>query len=240
MIRHKNFPLLLICMISILTASLCQYSVAAAKTMISDSAGYLSREEAAQIEDTCDTILQQFNTSVFIITTEKLGKSDDYKQYLEKQANKVEPGENLVILFISTKKKDSVCYISCHGEIKNFLTKDRIKNMTRAVENRVEKEDYYEAIDIFCDDVTQGVTIKPSLDGFIFQSFPQLIFSLLLGCGVVYYLLRTGKKQQAVLSTYLRREHAMDLGHLDHFSHKEIKVLKDKKKKGRSDNDDSE
>ena len=46
--------------------------VASAKTMISDSAGLLSREEASQIESDCDLILQQHDTSVFVITTDKL------------------------------------------------------------------------------------------------------------------------------------------------------------------------
>lgn len=202
---------------------------ASAKTMMSDSAGLLSREEASQIESDCDQILQQHDTSVFIITTDKLGKSDDYQKYLENQLEKAGSEENLVILFISTKDKDGVCEIVCHGKIQEFLTENRIENMTNAVEGKVESGKYYQAIDGFCDDVTQGLIITPSLDGFIFQSLPQLIFSLLLGIGTVFYFLHSAKRENAERDTYLDQGHARDLGHLDHFSHKEVNILKDKK-----------
>lgn len=218
------------CIFISLIVLLISCSTASAKTMISDSAGYLTREESAQIENTCDSILQQYDTSVFIITTEKLGKSDNYKKYVEGQAKKVDSKENLVILFISTKKKDSVCHVSCYGRITASLTEKRMERMAGAVERRVEKEKYYQAMNIFCNDIIKGLTIKPSLDGLIFQSIPQVIFSLFLGCGVVFYLLYPGKKKQAALYTYLDKNHSKDLGHLDHFSHREVNILKSKKK----------
>lgn len=203
--------------------------VASAKTMISDSAGLLSREEASKIESDCELILQKHDTSVFVITTDKLGKSDDYQKYLKNQLEKESSEDNLVILFISIKKKDGVCEIMRNGKITEFLTEKRIENMKDAVESRVESGKYYQAIDNFCDDVSQGLAITPSLDGFIFQSLPQLIFSLLLGCGSVYYLLYSRKRESATLNTYLDKEYSKDLGHLDHFSHKEVNILKEKK-----------
>ncbi len=203
-----------------------------AKTMISDSAGLLSREEASRIESDCDLILQQHDTSVFVITTDKLGESDDYQNYLKNQLDKAGSEENLVILFISTKDKDGVCEVVCHGKIQEFLTEKRIENMTDAVTGRVEGGKYYEAIDSFCDDVTQALVITPSLDGLIFQSLPQLIFSLLLGCGTIYYFLHSAKGKKTSEDLQLNQGQFRDLGHLDHFSHKEVNILKDKKAKG--------
>lgn len=217
----------MLCLICVLFVSA---ATASAQTMVSDSAGYLSTEEAYQIEDTCDKILQQYNTSVFIITTDKLGKSDDYTKYLDEQAEKVNGTENLVILFISTKEKDGICKVTCHGKIREQLTENRIEKMTAAVQSSVDSGKHYQAIDRFCDDVNQSLAIKPSLDGLIFQSVPQLLFSLLVGCGVIYYLLRPAKKKVSDYSTYLDSSHPSDLGHLDHFSHKEVNILKTKKK----------
>lgn len=208
--------------------------VASAKTMISDSAGLLSTEEASQIETSCDLILQQHDTSVFVITTDKLGKSDDYQNYLENQLEKASSEENLVILFISIKDGDGVCQIVCHGKIQDFLTEDRIDHMRNAVEGKVESGKYYQAIDDFCDNVTQGLVISPSLDGFIFQSLPQLIFSLILGCGTVFYFLRSAKRKAVSGAPPSNQGHFRDLGHLDHFSHKEVDILKDKKGKDES------
>ena len=225
-----NSNYIVYCIFMSLIALLINSTAASAKTMISDSAGYLTREEASQIENTCDNILQQYDTSVFIITTQKMGKSDDYKKYIKGQAKKVDSKENLIILFISTKKKDGVCHVSCYGNITASLTEKRMEKMAAAVERRVENESYYQAMDIFCNDIIKNLTIKPSLDGFIFQSMPQLIFSLLLGCGVVFYLLYPGKKKRAVLYTYLYKNHSRNLGHLDHFSHMEVNILKSKKK----------
>lgn len=206
-------------------------STSSAKTMISDSAGLLSREEASQIESDCELILQQHDTSVFVITADKLGKSDDYQNYLENQLEKASSEENLVILFISIKDGDGVCQIVCHGKIQDFLTEDRIDHMRNAVEGKVESRKYYEAIDDFCDDVTRGLVISPSLDGFIFQSLPQLIFSLILGCGTVFYFLRSAKRKTVSGAPLSDQGHFRDLGHLDHFSHKEVNILKDKKAK---------
>lgn len=221
----------LLCLTMIFCILFANPRVASAKTMISDSAGLLSTEEASQIEDACDLILQQYDTSVFIITTDKLGKSDDYENYLTEQAQKVDGKENLVILFISTKKKDSICQVKSFGSITSSLTEKRMEKMARSAERQVEKEHYYQAIDRFCDDVTQSLTIKPTLDGFVFQSLPQLFFSLLLGCGVVFYLLYPGKKKHATLTTYLDKKRSRNLGKLDHFSHKEVNILKTKNKK---------
>jgi len=212
----------------ILQGNVC---IASAKAVISDSAGLLSREEVSQIESDCDLILQRHDTSVFVITTDKLGKSDHYQEYLKNQLEKESSEDNLVILFISTKEKDGVCEIVCHGEITEFLTKKRLENMTDAVESKVESGKYYQAIDGFCADVTQGLAITPSLDGFIFQSLPQLIFALLLGGGSVCYMLYSRKRERASLDIYLDKEHSRDLGHLDHFSHKEVNILKDKRVK---------
>lgn len=228
---YKNSIDIIYCIFILFIALLISCTAVSAKTMISDSAGYLSREEAAQIENTCDDILQQYDTSVFIITTEKLGKSDDYKKYVKEQAKKVDSNANLVVLFISTKKKDSVCHVSCYGKIADSLTEKRMEKMAKAVERRVENENYYQAMRIFCNDIVKSLTIKPSLDGFIFQSIPQLIFSLLLGCGVVGYLLYPGKKKHISLYTYLDKNHSRNMGRLEHFSHKEVNIIKTKKGK---------
>lgn len=229
-IAHMKLPLL--CMICILLGS---HTTVHAQTMVSDSAGYLSTEEASQIENACNTILQQYDTSVFIITTDKLGKSDDYKKYLDKQAEKIDTGENLIILFISTKKNDRICHITCHGKTTEVLTDNRIKKLTAAVQDRTDSGNYYQAIDHFCEDINKYLAIKPSLDAVIFQSVPQLIFCMLLGCGIVYYFLHAKKEETATLYTYLDRKHLDDLGHLDHFSHKEVQILRTKQKSGDKD-----
>lgn len=224
---QKCFLCILIALCILLGSSRTAY----AKTMVSDSAGLLSTEEVSNIEDTCDLILQQYDTSVFIITTNTLGKSDNYKKYLKEQSKKVDSSDNLVILFVSVKKKENVCQINCYGKkVTAALTENRRKKMMHSVEKQIKNEKYYEGIERFCDDVSQSLTIKPTLDGFIFQSIPQLIFSILLGCGVVFYLLYPGKKRQATLYTYLNKKDAKNIGHLDYFSHKEVVVLKAKKK----------
>lgn len=206
-------------------------SAAASKTMISDSAGFLSSEEASQIETACDTIWQRYQTSVFIITTDKLGRSDHYEDYIRKQSEKVSKKDNLIILFLSTKENDDVCKIACYGNIKNSLTSQRIQKIERAVQKKADRGDRYEAIETFCHDMTKWLSLNPALDVPVFRSLFQLIFSLLLGCGVVYCLLRPEKKEAATLYYYLDQNQSKSLGKLDHFSHREVNILREKKKK---------
>lgn len=114
MIKHnfRYFIVLVFCLFSILTVT----RHASADTVITDSANTLTADEIAEIRNYCDTIFKLHETSVYIVTSKKIGASDDYKGYLNQIKNNNSTPKNMVLLFVSTKSGTPFCHIISHGK----------------------------------------------------------------------------------------------------------------------------
>lgn len=75
-----------------------------AATVITDGANLLTAKEAEQIRSQCESILTQYDTSIYIVTSNKIGGQDDFEGYMEKIGNAADAPKNMILLFISTKK----------------------------------------------------------------------------------------------------------------------------------------
>lgn len=193
---------------------------AQAENLVSDSAGLLSSEEKSQIQTLCDQIQTLYDTSVFIITSDKMGKSDDYETYMEKQRNKQEATQNLIVLFISTKENQHVYQIHGYGFAEKMLTHDRLNAIMDDMQGDLSDGDYYEALRTFCNETLKYLEKDPRFDSIIFQSIPQLILAFIISAIIIFLLLynRIGKNTTTAF-TYLLPENSKILGHMEHFSH---------------------
>ena len=185
----KIFKLLAIAGLFLLPLSVSQK--ADADTIITDNAALLSSEEINQLEDTCDAVLNRYQTSVYIITSSDIGEKNDYEYYIKAIGEGKNAPKNLIILFISTQKKEPLYKIYGYGSAEKMLTPKRCKTITRRMRHDIESGSYYEAIDSFCDDALTYMGRNPMLDSFVFSSTVQLIFCLLLTCGILYLMLRS-------------------------------------------------
>ena len=59
--------------------------VMAAGAKLSDNAGILTTQEAAVAEKNLNYIVERYDASVHLFTSDSIGKKDDYKAYVKKQ-----------------------------------------------------------------------------------------------------------------------------------------------------------
>ena len=216
MIRNKKYylgilPLLLFC--CLFFSSHCS-----ARTTISDGAQLLTTEETENLTTACDAITDRYDTSVYIITSKKLGKNDDYTSYIQKIGKNKSAPKNLVILFVGTKKDAAVYNVTCYGKAKIYLTDSRCRKLESNLKQRIAGGDYFDALYDFCNDISNALGHSPRSDAFPLRSLPQLLFSMLAAATILYLMLRRNSSfKDAALHTCLNKERSHLLGHLDHF-----------------------
>lgn len=193
---------------------------ASAKTVIADGAALFSSEEINTIEASCDSIEQRYATSVYIVTSDKIGENNNYESYMDSIGNDENAPKNLVLLFISMKENQRVYNIFGYGKAEKMLTNSRLNKILDAMYADIKGGAYYEAIDTFCDETMTYMGRNPMLDSFIFSSVVQLILCLLIACGIVIFLLRRGiGKNTTTVNTYLDNQNIKILGQIDHYTH---------------------
>lgn len=225
MIKKAIKHLLLFSILLLACLSIGQY--AGAKTVISDNAHLLTTEEAELIRERCDTILDRYDTSVYIVTSDSIGKHDSYESYMEQIGNAEDAPENMVLLFISTKEKGHVYQIYGYGIAETQLNEKRCNKVMDHMQRDLTQGNYYDALDTFCIEVLGYMGRNPKLDFFLFQSIPQLILCLLLSLLIIFLMLRSTKgKNTTTVRTYLDAENSKLLGRMDHFRHMSVTRVK--------------
>ncbi len=206
----------------------------AAGARVSDSAGMLSTQEFAIAEKSMNYIVERYNVTVHLFTSEKIGKKDDYRAYVKKQRKK-EKENDLLLLFLSTKKDEEVCCIKAYGAAKKNLTEKRLSGIEGAVEKRLRREDYKEAVHFLSGQLLDKMGTRPVFDAFVFHPLLHFLLCVLVTAGLLYRLLRKNvwKKPEGI--PYLNEKYSTLLGSLDHFSHISVKAVKTKKKKGKKE-----
>lgn len=200
---------------------------ACAKTVISDNAHMLTAEETELIRSSCDSILDHHDTSVYILTSDSIGANDNYEEYMEQVGNDSKSPKNLVLLFISTKKKERVYQIYGYGTAETQLNHDRCNKVMDHMQRNLKKGNYYEALNIFCNEVDTYLGRNPKLDSFLFQSIPQLIFSLLVSLLIILPMVwKTAGKNTTTARTYIDKKHSSLLGRIDHFQYMNVHRVK--------------
>ena len=161
----------------------------AAGARLSDSAGILSAQEFAIAEKNLNYIVERFDVSVHLMTTEKVGKKDDYKAYVKKQRKK-EKDKDLLLLLLSSKEGEELCYVKVYGNAGKNLTAKRLLRTQNAVEKELKREDYKEAVHLLSSRLLEQMGTKPVFDGILFHPFLHFLFFALLFAGILYRLLK--------------------------------------------------
>lgn len=210
--------------------------LASADSIVSDNAGLLSADEADQIQSSCDTIQERFETSVYIVTSSEIGQKDDYEKYMESIAKSENSPKNLILVFISTKKNSHVYQVYSFGKAKEMLDQERCNAIMDDMNSDLLDGDYYSALDTFCDEAQEYMGKDPMLDSIVFSPIPQLIFCLLLTCGIVYLMIRNNTgKNKTTRNPYIDSNHSMVLGKIDHFTHTTVTRVQKPKKNNNGD-----
>lgn len=193
-------------------------NTAKADSIIADGAGLLSSDEANKLESACKDIELRYQTCVYIITSSEIGKNNHPEKYVRSIAKDEHAPENLVILFVSSKKNQQFCIISRCGNATKTLTQKRCDKLERRIQSAISDKQYYTAFDTFCDETLVYLGRKPMLDAPFFATIPQLIFSVLLTCGILFLILRD-ETARMDLCTYMDKKLSKILERSDDFSH---------------------
>lgn len=200
---------------------------ASADTVIADSANTLTTDEIQELQNYCDTILKLHDTSVYIVTSKKIGADDDYKDYMNQIKNNSDTPENMVLLFVSTKDKTPFCQILGNGKAKTYMTQDRCDTIIKRMQGNLTDKDYYSAFKTFCQESQRYMSKTPKFDNFFFHPVPQLIFSLFLSIMIIFFMARnTAGKTTADNHLRLNCQNPKLLGRIDHFSHTTVSRVK--------------
>lgn len=220
---YKYLTILGLLLFSVLVAS----RNASAETVIADSANMLTADEIQELQNYCDTILKLHDTSVYIVTSKKIGADDDYKDYMSQIEKDNNTPKNMVLLFVSTKDNTPFCQILGHGKAKNYMTQDRCDTIIKRMQNSLADKDYFSALKIFCQETQRYLNKTPKFDNFFFHPVPQLIFSLFLSIAIIFFMARnTAGKTTADNHLRLNCQHPKLLGEIDHFSHTTVSRVK--------------
>lgn len=200
---------------------------ASADTVITDSANMLTANEIQEIQNYCDTILKVYDTSVYIVTSEKIGAKDDYKSYMEQIGNNDNSPENMVLLFISTKEDTPFCHILGYGKASHYMAPDRCNTIIGHMQGNLTDKEYFSALKTFCQEVQRYMNKSPKFDNVFFHPVPQLICSLFLGMLIIFLISKnTAGKATADKSLNLNCQSSQLLGRIDHFSHISVSRVK--------------
>ena len=146
---------------------------------------------------------------------------------MEQVGNDSKAPENLVLLFISTKKDARVYQIYGYGTAKTQLTHKRCNKVMDHMQRNMKKGNYYEALNIFCNEVDTYMGRSPKLDSLFFQSIPQLIFSLLISLLIILPSVRkTAGRNTVAARNYIDEGHSRLLGRIDHFRYMNVHRVK--------------
>ncbi|MCD7826629.1 MAG: TPM domain-containing protein [Clostridiaceae bacterium] len=190
---------------------------ASAKTVIADGAQLLSTDELGTLEESCDRVEDRFDTSVYIIISQELGETDDYKSYVNQIAKDEKSPENLIILLLSVKSDDPFCFIKCYGNPKKNLTQKRCSSFAAQVEKYAAQDNAYDGLEQFVDNVLEYINRKPSLDGLQYHTMLHLLFAVLLGFLTLWIL--CGRRPAPVPAPQIDKDRSHRLGQMDLFMH---------------------
>lgn len=225
MIKHsfRYFTVLLFCLLSIFTIN----RHASAGTVITDSANTLTAGEIAELQNYGDTIFKLHDTSIYIVTSKKIGAKDDYQGYLKQIKNSSNTPKNMVLLFVSTKSDTPFCHIMSNGKAGKYMTQSRCNTIIGHMKGSLKDKDYFSAAKTFCQETQRYMNKPPKFDNFLFHPVPQLIFCLLLSSVIIFTIVRnTAGKPSTAARTEWNCVHSELLGQKDHFSHTVVSRVK--------------
>lgn len=194
-----------------------------AATTIMDNANLLTESEVRTLTDSCEQILDKYQTSVYIWTDSSIGKSDNYDSYMESiisaQTNQTDEN-NIVILLIGMKPNDRIYQIHGYGKGGRFLTNRRCNLILDDMYDDMHAGNYYQAANTFVRQTGDYLKRDPRFDTIPFSSLSQIIFCLILAACIIFALAYRSRGGSAAGSrTYLEQNSSKIPGRFERYTH---------------------
>lgn len=195
------------------------HSTASAETIIQDDAGILSPDKEPELQNLCDNIYKEYNTSVYIWTDNNISGSDNFgslmEQFVASQSNK-----DVIILMIGMYPGDRIYEIQGYGNAQNMLTDKRCSKILDYMYNDMADGNYYDAVKTFCQKSYKYMGKPPKLDNIIFSPVFQLVICLVAGIVTVSVIAyNSGGRTTTNSNTYLDMNNSRVIGSFDRYTH---------------------
>lgn len=216
---HKYIFVLILTVLSCLAI----YSRADAKTLIKDDAEIISSSEEDKLNSLCNRIFKEYNTSVYIWTDSNISGSMDFGYEME-QFVSAQHENDVIILMIGMHPNDRIYEIQGYGTAKDMLTDKRCNKILDSMHSNMVNEDYYAAIEKFCNMAYTYMGKSPKLDSLLFSSIVQFILCFLIGIiSVALAAHNSGMNVTTNSRTYLDKNNSRVIGRFDRYTHTTVK-----------------
>lgn len=195
------------------------HSTASAETIIQDDAGILSASKEPELQNLCDKIYKEYNTSVYIWTDNNISGSDNFgslmEQFVASHTNK-----DVIILMIGMYPSDRIYEIQGYGTAQEMLTDKRCSKILDYMHSDMVDGNYYDAVKTFCQKSYKYMGKPPKLDNIIFSPLFQLIICLAAGIVTVSIIAyNSGGRTTTNSNTYLDINNSRVIGSFDRYTH---------------------
>ncbi len=193
--------------------------IASADTLIQDDAGIIADDKQDGLRILCDKIYKEYNTSVYIWTAPNISGSMDFGYEME-QFVLAHKNTNVIILMIGMYSGDRIYEIQGYGTAKNMITDKRCNKILDYMYDDMADEQYYSAIEKFCNRAYTYMGKPPKFDSLIFSSLIQFILCLVLAIVSVALAAYSSSGHTTTNSrTYLDKNNSKVIGRFDRYTH---------------------
>lgn len=198
-------------------------------TKVYDTAGLLSKEEAKELEELCNTYGKENSLDIIIITTNSIGSQtrqrymeDFYDKYIYDNSNF---GGNCAMILVNMDPSDRGVEIQGYGEgpsegdAEYYLNGARIDTILDTVVKPLKTGNYYNAFQDFIKEVDYYVGLEySSKNSLIYELWFQMLISLGIG-GITVAIMayNSGGKVTVNSGTYLDHNHSRILAKRDDY-----------------------
>ncbi|MCI9080209.1 MAG: TPM domain-containing protein [Lachnospiraceae bacterium] len=209
----------LITLIPFLTA----YKTADAETIIQDDAEIISSGEEKKLQDLCDKILKDYDTSVYIWTDNDISGGSNYGYAMEMFVA-THPQKNVIILMVGMHPGDRIYEIQGYGIAQEMINNKRCGKILDKMHDDMVDGNYYSAMQVFCKESRTYMGRHPRLDSIIFSPVFQFVICLIAGIipvAVIAY--NSGGRTTTNSHTYLDVNNSKVIGSFDKYTHTTVK-----------------
>ncbi|TYQ16689.1 UNVERIFIED_CONTAM: uncharacterized protein Cloal_3257 [Acetivibrio alkalicellulosi] len=192
---YKKISILFLVVIAV-NFTMIFYSYADNTNNVKDYLNYLTEQEARNLQKNINSIRSNHGLDVVIVITDNTeGKrsrdfADDYYDYNGYGVGSRHSG---LLMLINMEIRE--VWISTTGKAIDIFTDRRISYMLDNITHQLSKGNYYEACNVFIDDVinyTEGQSYSKRVSNMA-KSFPVYIVALVISVALTFYVSRTSK-----------------------------------------------
>lgn len=207
----------------ILFSCLVPFMTANAKTLIQDDADIISDNEEEKLYNLCNSILKEYDTSIYIWTDPFISGSMNFGYKMEQFVSKQQETD-VVFLMIGMCPGDRIYEIQGYGTAQDMITDKRCAKILDYMHSDMTEGKYYSAIEKFCNKSYEYMGKSPKLDSVIFSPIIQLILCLIIGIlPIAIMVYNSGGRITTNSRTYLDKNNSGVIGRFDRYTYTTVK-----------------